>query len=408
MMDRRRVLWGMGAGALSVMVPERGYGRLLPVEVRTTCGTVRGHVSSSSIKPDMGVMAFKGIPYGVDTRETRFQAPRKVAAWTGVKVCTEWGARAPQQSSASVVARPDAVQGPLSNRGSGTVMGEEGHYHLPVDEGKQSEDCLHLNVWTGAPDETKKKLPVLFYIHGGAYNNGTVNAAIYDGTRLAERGDCVVVTVNHRLNAFGYLYLGGMDGLGGAYRDSGNVGMLDLVLALEWVRDNIAEFGGDKDRVTIFGQSGGGAKCATLMAMESARGLFHRVWTMSGQQVWGSAGESCGECEGGAGGYGDRGGGDGGGAGGVVDGADSGWGADYGELAAGGGWGGAEAGSVQSGCSGDERGGADGAGEYEGRDHGGDGLADGGADLGGSGGGAGKGACSFQGTVFGGGDCSCV
>ena len=121
--------------------------------------------------------------------------------------------------------------------------------------------------------------PVLFYIHGGAYNNGTANAALYDGTRLVERGDVVVVTVNHRLNAFGYLVSGGVAWAGGAkYKDSGNVGMLDLVLALEWVRDNIAEFGGDAGRVTIFGQIGrrGQVRDADGDA-RTAKGLFHRV-----------------------------------------------------------------------------------------------------------------------------------
>ena len=158
-------------------------------------------------------------------------------------------------------------------------------YHLPPDEGQASEDCLHVNVWTPSPHTRgHERRPVLFYIHGGAYNGGTVNSALYDGTRLCKRGDVVVVTVNHRLNAFGFLYLAGITN-DPAYADSGNVGMLDLVLALRWVKDNIAEFGGDPNRVTIFGQSGGGAKCATLMAMPPAHGLFHRVMTMSGQQV---------------------------------------------------------------------------------------------------------------------------
>jgi para-nitrobenzyl esterase len=125
----------------------------------------------------------------------------------------------------------------------------------------------------------------MVYIHGGAYSNGTVNAQLYDGARLAKRGDAVVVTVNHRLNSFGYLYLAE---LAPGFEDSGNAGQLDLVLALEWVRDNIAEFGGDASRVLIFGQSGGGAKCATLMAQPPAHGLFHRVITMSGQQVTGA------------------------------------------------------------------------------------------------------------------------
>ncbi|MGB9290716.1 MAG: carboxylesterase family protein, partial [Terracidiphilus sp.] len=152
--------------------------------------------------------------------------------------------------------------------------------------GEQSEDCLHLNVFTPGLRDHRKR-PVLVYFHGGAYNNGSVNSALYDGKRLCHRGDVVVVTVNHRLNAFGFLYLAGIDPK--AYPDSGNVGMLDLVLALKWVGNNIAEFGGDPSRVLIFGQSGGGAKCATLMAMPAAHGLFHRVMTMSGQQVKGAS-----------------------------------------------------------------------------------------------------------------------
>jgi para-nitrobenzyl esterase len=214
----------------------------------------------------------------MDTRKTRFEAPKRVAGnWDNVLICTEWAERAPQQQADR--GKPNAV-----NQGLDVLQAVPVHYHLPPDEGTQSEDCLHVNVWTPGLRDRKKR-PVLFYIHGGAYNNGTVNAALYDGTRLAERGDVVVVTVNHRLNAFGFLYLAGLPGLAERYAESGNAGMLDLVLALEWVKENIAEFGGDPGRVTIFGQSGGGAKCATLMAMPAAAGLFQRVWTMSGQQV---------------------------------------------------------------------------------------------------------------------------
>ncbi len=145
-----------------------------------------------------------------------------------------------------------------------------------------SEDCLHLNVWTpGLRDGGRR--PVLVWFHPGAYSSGTSNEREADGARLSRRGNVVIVTVNHRLNAFGYLYLGEI--VGEAFADSGNAGMLDLVLALEWVRDNIGEFGGDPGLVTIFGQSGGGAKSATLMAMPAAHGLFHRVFTMSGQQI---------------------------------------------------------------------------------------------------------------------------
>lgn len=122
----------------------------------------------------------------------------------------------------------------------------------------------------------------MVYIHGGAYSNGSVSDPLNDGSKLAEHGDVVVVTVNHRLNALGYLYLARLDP---RFPDSGNVGQLDLICALQWVQRNIAGFGGDPHNVTVFGQSGGGAKIATLMAMPEARGLFHKAITMSGQQV---------------------------------------------------------------------------------------------------------------------------
>ncbi|MGN5374788.1 carboxylesterase/lipase family protein [Sphingomonas hankookensis] len=145
----------------------------------------------------------------------------------------------------------------------------------------QGEDCLFLNVWT--PDaRAGAKRPVMVYFHGGAYMNGTVVDPLVHGHRLAADGDVVVVTVNHRLNALGYLYLARLDP---RFPDSGNVGQRDQLLALAWIRGNIASFGGDPDRVMLFGQSGGGAKIATLMAMPAARGLFHAAATMSGQQV---------------------------------------------------------------------------------------------------------------------------
>ena len=161
------------------------FGQDAPVAT-TAAGKVSGRVEN-------GIYVFRGIPYGEDTRKTRFKAPMPVAAWSGVKECVEWSTRTPQLT-------PD--------RGVG---GERVGFHLPLDKGEQSEDCLHVNVWTPGLRDGKKRA-VLFYIHGGAYNNGTANCDLYDGNRLCHRGDVVVVTVNHRLNAFGYMYLGELGG----------------------------------------------------------------------------------------------------------------------------------------------------------------------------------------------------
>ncbi|MEA5125980.1 carboxylesterase/lipase family protein [Xanthomonas floridensis] len=204
-------------------------------------GTVRG-------LRDAGVCVFKGIPYGSDTGARRFQAPLPEAPWQGVRDASGFGAAAPQ----------------------------------PKASEPTSEDCLFLNVWTPALRDGGRR-PILFYIHGGGYTTGSGSDPLYDGVRLCKRGDVVVITVNHRLNLFGYLSLAQLGDA--SFADSGNAGQLDLIQALHWVRRHAAEFGGDAGNVTVFGQSGGGAKIATLMAMPAARGLFHRAWTMSGQQV---------------------------------------------------------------------------------------------------------------------------
>ena len=197
---------------------------------------------------DGGIKVFKGVRYGADTGPRRFQPPVAPTAWREVREAKTYGAASPQPGRA---------------------------------EDPTSEDCLFLNVWTpGLGDGARR--PVMVYIHGGAYSTGSGSAALYDGTRLARRGDVVVVTLNHRLNAFGYAYLAR---LAPELADSGCAGQLDLLLALRWVQANIAAFGGDPGKVTVFGQSGGGAKIATLMAMPAAKGLFHRAATMSGQQV---------------------------------------------------------------------------------------------------------------------------
>lgn len=190
------------------------------------------------------VSAFRGIRYG---RAERFRAPVAEPPMRDPQRAMAFGPACPQRGKR----RP------------------------------QSEDCLFLNVWTVDADP-RARLPVLVWIHGGAYAFGSAADEVTHGEALAARGQAVVVSVNHRLNALGYLYLARLDP---RLPDSGNAGQLDLVLALRWVRDNIAAFGGDPSSVTLIGQSGGGAKIATLMGMPAARGLFHRAVTLSGQQV---------------------------------------------------------------------------------------------------------------------------
>ena len=239
--NRRNFLKSSLAGATFLTFSNSLFAQTESPVATTKYGKVRGYI-------DNNVNCFKGIRYGADTSAVRFQAPKSPEKWTDIKEATNYGKSSPQQS------RGDNV----------------------------GEDCLFLNIFTPKLRDGGKR-PVMFYIHGGAFANGSGSSPLYDGVRLCNRGDVVVVSINHRLNAFGYLYLARFGGA--EFADSGNVGQLDIILALQWVKENIAEFGGDPNNVMIFGQSGGGAKIATLMAMPAAKGLFHKAATMSGQQV---------------------------------------------------------------------------------------------------------------------------
>jgi len=233
--SRRGVMAGGMALAATPLIARAASGEAV---VETRAGRFEGD------RLDGGMLRFRGIRYG---NAPRFRAPVPVAT-PGVSVpAHDFGAICPQ--------------------------GKGGQ--------PASEDCLFLNIWTPGANPAARR-PVMLYIHGGAYSNGTVTVPLNDGSTLAAAEDVVVVTVNHRLNALGYLYLARLDP---RFADSGNLGQLDLILALQWVRDNIAAFGGDPRRVFVFGQSGGGAKIATLMGMPAAKGLFHSAATMSGQQV---------------------------------------------------------------------------------------------------------------------------
>ncbi len=222
--------------------------------VETTAGRVRGFVRN-------GIYTFKGIPYGASTEgNARFVPAVKPARWSGVRSCLAYGPVCPQRAR------------------TGWAV-DENAFMFEWDDGQPGEDCLRANVWSPGINDNRKR-PVMVWLHGGGFSGGSSQELkSYDGENLAKRGDVVLVSINHRLNALGHLNL---SAYGERYADSGNVGMLDIVLALEWVRDNIANFGGDPGKVTLFGQSGGGGKVTVLMAMPAAKGLFHRAIVQSG------------------------------------------------------------------------------------------------------------------------------
>src|SRR6267143_845690 len=210
-----------------------------------------------------GIKIFKGIPYGANTAgRNRFMPPADPAKWTGARDALEFGHSAPQSD-------PGARRTTSDLAVAGAGLREE------------SEDCLVLNVWTPGLNDGRKR-PVMFWCHGGGFATGSGSSPDNDGTNLAKRGDVVVVTINHRLNVLGFANLSEFSA---DFADSGDVGMLDIVQALKWVRSNISQFGGDPNTVTIFGQSGGGRKVETLLAMPSAKGLFHRAIIESGAAV---------------------------------------------------------------------------------------------------------------------------
>jgi para-nitrobenzyl esterase len=219
---------------------------IAPMIVETTDGKVRGSAAG-------GVSCFKGIPYATSTAgSNRFQPPAPPASWPGVRDATAFGSSAPQLPAST---------DPLSA------------WYNALEP--MSEDCLSLNVWT---TQTTGRRPVMVWLHGGAWVSCAGSAPGFDGTVLARDGDVVVVTINHRLNLFGYIKLDDQDD---RFAQSDNAGVLDMVAALRWVRDNAAAFGGDPGNITIFGQSGGGAKVSALLACPAARGLFHKAIAQS-------------------------------------------------------------------------------------------------------------------------------
>ncbi len=252
-------------GGLAFSSGAFGIAKEVSPVVPTTNGDLRGLL-------DDGIYTFLGVRYAAPpVGALRFMAPQTLKPAAGISFVGRLGHSAMQLSSGGgAVTYPGIIGAALDQ-----AFGSRGDVLI------QGEDCLVLNVWTSG--FRPRARPVMVWFHGGGFNYGSGSWPAYDGHNLAKNHEVVVVTVNHRLNAFGYLNLAELGGE--SYKQSGNAGQLDLVAALEWVRDNIEQFGGDPGNVTIFGQSGGGAKVCTLMAMPSAKGLFHKAIVQSGSSI---------------------------------------------------------------------------------------------------------------------------